>query len=314
MRRRTLIFVLASALLGAVPVYAAIPEAPADLVAMKSPVSPKTTIDVHWTDQSDVEAGFRVERCTGSGCTDFVFIEQVGANATSVHNFDLPGGVTFRYRVQAFNDVGASAYSNEAEASTDPLNPPDAPSGLTAGAVAADRVHLAWQDKAANENGFFVERCAGAGCEDFGTVALAGSNATSVDDRSANASTTYRYRVQAHNDDGVSGYSNIAEATTPVAPPLAPPENLVARALRQGKRVSVELSWTDRSSDETGFQLERCSGANCSSFSAIAILAANTAFHRDATVARHSTYRYRVRALRENAVSDVSNVATASTP
>ena len=314
MRRSTRFLALAASLFLATSALAAVlPNAPTNLTAIKSPSSPKTTIDVSWIDQSDNETGFRIERCPGSGCTDFMLVAQVGANATSHHDFDLPGGVTLRYRVQAVNDFGASAFSNEAEATTDPFDLPAAPSGLTATALSSTRVRLTWQDNATNENGFFVDRCAGAGCENFGTVALAGPNATSVDDTTTNANTTYRYRVSAHNDDGVSGQSNIAEATTSDGPPIAP-SDLRGTAIRQGKKATINLSWADQSNDETAFQLERCVGASCANFSLIATLAANSMIHQDTSVARRTTYRYRVRAVRGASTSGYSNVLTIATP
>src|SRR5687768_2875624 len=145
--------------------------APTDLVAVKSPASPKTAIDLSWTDNSGQETGFRIEQCNGAGCTNFVFAGQVGANVTTFQFFDMPAGTTFRYRAQAFDEFGVSAYSNEAEATTDPLQPPvGAPSSLTATSSSADRVALAWQDNSATEDRFEIERCTGTGCSLFQTV------------------------------------------------------------------------------------------------------------------------------------------------
>ncbi len=66
-----------------------------------------------WTDNSSNEDSFRIERCTGSTCTNFAQIATTGANTTSYFNgvsFRLRH--TFRYRVRAHGPSGYSAYSN----------------------------------------------------------------------------------------------------------------------------------------------------------------------------------------------------------
>ena len=288
-------------------------DAPTDLVAIKSPQFPKTQIDVTWRDNSTDEAGFRIERCAGSGCTDFVFVESVGPNTTSVHNFDLPGGTTLRYRVQAFNDSGVSGYSNEAEATTDPFERPEPPTALAVIAAASDRVDLAWQDNSTIEEGFMIERCFGSPCSNFATVGLTGASVSSFSDTTVSSSSQYSYRVQAFNGDGVSSYSNVASTTTPDGP-LPAPAGLTARAIKQGNRLRIELTWEDRSVDETSFELERCNGAGCTNFARIAITPAATTWFSDSSLSRRTTYRYRVRAVNSSKTSEYSNIATATTP
>ena len=92
-----------------------VPAAPGSLVARA--VS-KTRITLSWTDNSGNEAGFRIERCTGAGCTNFTQIAQVGAGVTSFSNSDLRRRTDYSYRVRAFNAVGDSGYSNTASATT----------------------------------------------------------------------------------------------------------------------------------------------------------------------------------------------------
>jgi hypothetical protein len=77
-----------------------------------------TQVNLSWSDNSNNEQGFRIERCTGNNCTNFVQIAQVGANVTSFANTGLVGNTRYRYRVRAFNATGNSAYSNIADART----------------------------------------------------------------------------------------------------------------------------------------------------------------------------------------------------
>jgi hypothetical protein len=72
----------------------------------------KGSIALAWTDNSNNESGFRIERSANGGA--FVQIAQVGANVRSFNNTGLTKGVTYAYRVRAFNANGASAYSNTA--------------------------------------------------------------------------------------------------------------------------------------------------------------------------------------------------------
>ena len=93
----------------------ALPAAPTSLAAVG--VS-RSQINLSWTDNADNETGFRIERCTGSTCTNFALIATVGANVTSYSNIKLTANTTYRYRVYAYNASGNSAYSNIATATT----------------------------------------------------------------------------------------------------------------------------------------------------------------------------------------------------
>jgi PKD repeat protein len=100
------------------------PAAPANLTAdvvQTGKGKTKTIISVtlRWTDMSDNETGFEVERCeestTGKGknrpvTCDFAPHATVGPDATELEVGTESG---FRYRVRAVNDAGPSAWSNE---------------------------------------------------------------------------------------------------------------------------------------------------------------------------------------------------------
>ncbi len=49
---------------------------------------------------------FRIERCAGANCTNFVEITTVGANIKNYTNTGLKRNTTYRYRVRAFNSAG----------------------------------------------------------------------------------------------------------------------------------------------------------------------------------------------------------------
>ena len=171
-----------------------------------------TEIDLAWTDNSNNEAGFKIERCTGSGCNNFVQIATVGANVTTYWDTGLSASTAYSYRVRSYNSAGDSTYSNTASATT--LTPPAAPSSLKATAVSRSQINLAWTDNSNNELNFAIERCRGASCTTFALIANVGANVTTYKNTDLRPNTTYRYRVRAYNKAGYSGYSNILGART----------------------------------------------------------------------------------------------------
>jgi hypothetical protein len=75
-------------------------------------------INLSWTDNSGNETGFKIERCQGNNCTNFVEITQVAAGTTSYADGGLASNTFYRYRVRASNAAGDSAYSNIARGKT----------------------------------------------------------------------------------------------------------------------------------------------------------------------------------------------------
>ena len=96
--------------------------------------------------------------------------------------------------------------------------PPAAPTTLAAAAVSTSQINLSWTDNATTEDGFRIERCAGAGCTGFAEIATVGANVVSYQNTGLTASTSYSYRVRAFNAGGTSSYTNTATATTPAPP------------------------------------------------------------------------------------------------
>ncbi|HKO98099.1 MAG TPA: fibronectin type III domain-containing protein [Pyrinomonadaceae bacterium] len=188
---------------------------------------------------------------------------------------------------------------------------PAAPGGLSATASSSSQINLAWSDNSSNENGFYVESCAGAGCTNFGQIAQTGINVTSYSNSGLTAGTTYRYRVRSFNANGNSSYSNVAESVTS-APPTVPaaPTNLTAVAATSSQ---INLTWSDNSTSETGFYIERCTNLNCTSFTQIAQATSNAATYSNSSLSAGVTYRYRIRAFNATGTSAYSNIAQAAT-
>jgi hypothetical protein len=92
-----------------------LPAAPMDLTAVAVSSS---QINLTWSDNSNNEEGFKIERCQGQNCTDFAEISQDRRNATAFSSIGLSRKTRYSYRVRAFNAAGSSSYSNIAGART----------------------------------------------------------------------------------------------------------------------------------------------------------------------------------------------------
>jgi hypothetical protein len=97
---------------------------------------------------------------------------------------------------------------------------------------------------------------------------------------------------------------------SPTPSPSAPnaPTNLRASA---ATRSRIDLIWTDNSTNESGFKIERCAGAGCTNFAQIATVAANVTGFSNTGLIRSKSYSYRVRAYNGSGDSAYSNAATA---
>ena len=189
--------------------------------------------------------------------------------------------------------------------STQAATIPKAPSALTATAISATQINLAWTDNALDETGFELERSVDG--LRFVKIADLPLNTKVFANTGLPASTKFWYRVLARNAAGKSAYSNIANATTFLVAPNAP-TMLTAAATSISQ---INLSWTDRSTNESGFQLER--SLDGTAFTKIADISPNVDQFQNTGLNPATTYFYRVRAINSAGASAYSNMASATT-
>ena len=281
------------------------PTKPTSLAAAGS----ATRVDLTWTASTDAGgsglAGYKIQRCTGAGCTNY---NQIATSPTNSHaDTTAVSNTTYRYRVRAYDNAGNnSSYSNVVTVTTpQDTSKPTAPATLSATAASSTQVNLSWAastDSGGNLAGYKIERCQNAGCSSFSpvaTVLVSDPNGRNYQDTGRSPTTTYVYRVYAYDSAGNNsdGYSPTASATTPAdtAPPSVP-----AISVSPASSTQLNVSWT--ASTDTGgaglagYKLERCQGAGCSSFAQIATLGSNTTSYSDSALAASTTYIYRIRA------------------
>lgn len=103
----------------------------------------------------------------------------------------------------------------------------------------------------------------------------------------------------------------IVQTPTTPPPPVVPTAPSDAAATSTNPQ-SVLVSWTDTSSNESGFRIERNDGSG--TFASLTSLPPNSTSFLDVSVQPKTTYVYRVRALNVSGESDPSGEASASTP
>ncbi|MGV3721552.1 MAG: Calx-beta domain-containing protein, partial [Actinomycetota bacterium] len=180
------------------------------------------------------------------------------------------------------------------------------PGNLSASVASSTSLRLDWTDRSGNETGFEIQRKTLGG--EFATVQAVSANSTTYTDNGLLTGTPYIYRVRSVSAAGSSGFSNEASATT-LPPAPAAPTGLSATAQDGGV---VRLSWTDNSLNESGFLIERRTGA--SAFELVATLGENIVLFNDTGLTPGASYSYRVKASNAGGVSSDSNVATVSIP
>ena len=121
---------------------------------------------------------------------------------------------------------------------------------------------------------------------------------------------TYAVTLTVTDDRGASASaSTTAAISAPPAAPPAAPSSLYADAPRPGE---VLLRWSDRSSNEQGFEVERSTSVS-GGFVRVATVGANAISYTDRAVQRKQTYYYRVRAVNGAGASAYSNTANVRT-
>jgi hypothetical protein len=127
------------------------------------------------------------------------------------------------------------------------------------------------------------------------------------------AAGTWTVQVSGANvPNGPQPFALVVRGAT-VAPPPPPPSAPSGLTATASSSSQINLAWTDTSSNEDGFKIERCQGAGCSSFSQIATVGAGVTSFPDTALAASTSYSYRVRAYNAGGDSGFSNTASATT-
>jgi hypothetical protein len=303
--------------------------APANVTALATAVN---SVTVGWTDSSNNESLFRVQRATVTGGVVGAFT-QVGtvtsnaANSTNANRavtfIDTTAAfnTTYVYQVQAETALNVSGYVQSVQVSTaiSPLT------GLTAVAATTNTALLSWVDGTL-ETGYQIER-ATAGNARFTVLGTTAANAKSFSAPGMRAGTAYVFRVTPLAVVGGVTYlgAPVTLNFTMSAPlPATAPTGVVASAITT---TTATINWVDASTTETSFIVEGCTGictaatpaASWTTYGTVASAAANqpttgTALSfRDTGLTSKRTYSYRVVPMNGNTRGTASQIVTITT-
>ncbi|RFT14712.1 MAG: Multicopper oxidase [Candidatus Saccharicenans subterraneus] len=288
--------------------FAVAPRAPINLKGTVTGNGANRRVILTWTDNSLNETGFVVQR---SATSDSPWATLAGL-AADVTTYTDPIGNTnaaYFYRVFATNTVGdtgtpgfptltvESGYAGPISVGQQQVQPPAAPTNLTATLQAGPQVLLNWTDNANNETGFVIERQAGGGA--FAALVTVGprngTGSVSYTDTSVVTATSYAYRVAAANAAGMSAYSNTANVNIPA--PAAAPTNVVATAQRVGNGPNdrITVTWTDVA-NETGYTIEYATNSTFTANLVTTTVGANVTTFQTGNLARNTAFYVRIRA------------------
>ncbi len=277
-------WITAGALSGSAPSPA--PDAPISLSNMSLSA---TNVLIAWTMPSQVVTSTQIQR-SDSLVGPFTVVADLPNAASSFSDSSLAPATTYYYRVSVSNLTGASPFSQVLTVTT-PGYAPSAPTSLVASVISSSQINLTWVDNSADETSFILER-ANAAAGPFASVATLAPNTVTYSNTALTAATTFYYRVRAANTGGNSTDSNVASAVTQAAVTAAPsiPTGLVATSASSNQ---INLTWTDTSSTENGFRIERSASA-VGPFTLIFSTAANINSYSDTGLTASTAYYYRI--------------------
>ena len=94
-----------------------VPAAPTALAFVSAT---RNRINTRWTDNANNETGFYVQRSTAGINGPWTRVATLGANSVTYGDNGLRRNTSYWYRVQAYNIVGGSTFSNVLAANTLP--------------------------------------------------------------------------------------------------------------------------------------------------------------------------------------------------
>lgn len=284
--------------------------------------------------------GVRVLDCNGSGLNSQVIagVDWVTANHSgpSVANMSLGGGYSSALNTAVANSISSGVVYAVAAGNSNAVacnySPASVASAITVGATTSSDARSSFSNYGSCVD-IFAPGSSIYSSTMTGTNTYASWNGTSMATPhvagvaalylSANPSATVTQVVSAIVNGATNGvltgigtgspnkllYNQITGTPPPPAAPAAP-SNLTATA---ASATAINLQWTDNSTDEDRFYIERSTTSATTGFSALTDVAANTTSYSNTGLAQGTTFWYRVRAGNANGYSSWTTVASATT-
>jgi hypothetical protein len=184
----------------------AINDAPsANAQSVQAPYNGSMNIALSGSDAEGTALGYTIVSGPAHG-----LLSGVAPNLTYTPQIGYSGSDSFTFTVNdgQWNSAVASVSITVAA----PTSTPAVPASLTAVAslTVSGTINLSWNDTAAHEDGFKIERSPDN--RNWTQIAVTAPNVTTYADTGLARNKTFYYRVRAYNQLGNSGYSNTASA------------------------------------------------------------------------------------------------------
>ena len=259
--------------------------APSDLTIIQNNVF---TFTLDWTDNSNGEDGFKVERKIDYG--EFTEIATVtGTNYIDNSVLKKGYGIVY-YQVRAFKGTDYSSYSTNNSAV---LFPP--PTNLEVTQVSITSANLTWTDNSIGEEKFEIERKLSTESTYVKVSEVTGSNTATKSwiDTATISNLTFDYRLRA-----IKGINNTAFITRSLENTFPAPTNL---SVTQTSVINATIAWTDNSIGEDRFEIGRKLSTESSYIKIAEVTGSDTTTKswNDLTVEPENIYDYRVSGIKE---------------
>ncbi|WP_168204181.1 c-type cytochrome [Aliikangiella coralliicola] len=244
-------------------------------------------VSLSWNDNSDNEDTFELYRKTGSGSWSLLI--SLGANTTQYNDTAIAAGNNYSYKVSSKNSLGESASSNEITITYPAVNPTQVlfenkcmdchkADGSGVGVNLLDmQIKAKWANAAFPEFHTKVKTMNTSDCDADCTKTLA----------------EYLWNEKWGYELG-DGENEIPLAVKSV------------KAEASQNKDNISLSWTDRSGNETGFNIYR--SIDNGSFNLLSTVVANVVQYSDSNISNSHRYQYQVEAY--NSVGKAAKVAS----
>ena len=172
--------------------------------------------------------------------------------------------------------------------------------GLTVSSTSSSQLSLSW-NAVSGATTYKVERSTSSGS---GFTQIVSNLTTSYNNTGLNQGTRYYYRVRASNSNGDGAYSSVANNFTR-------PGQVTGLSATAASSSQINLSWSNPSGTETGFQVYRSTASNMAGQVLV-----GTAIGTSSSVTglnASTTYYFRVRGVNSGGTGAYSSIANATT-
>jgi WD40 repeat protein len=255
-------------------------------------------IMISWDNNKSYTTGYQIERKSNLNPYQVIaLVTEQGADYFI--DTTVITGINYEYRIQGVADENKSGYFGPVSFKAEF----PAPSGLQSTLLSLSSIRLNWTDNSTFEQGFVIERRIDSNTAWF-IVGQTSLNTTAYTDQGLEYNHSYHYRVRAITKRNQSDYT----ASVYCKVEIVAPTNLTATALSDHE---ISISWTDNSSLDNGFKIERMENDNYQ-WHQVGTTPRNVFTFLDDSLKANTKYTYRVRAINGEYESSTSNYAERS--